>query len=216
MRVDLIYTTPDYLLAIWLAGHTCHSPLAPQELYRDPVDSSKMARLVDYLINAKHLSVLEHCSMTFAVSGVSRTLLAQYSRHRIGVSLSVQSQRYVSERSSGGTIFDHVVPPSVMASPEAMEIFINAMENAQNAYDKLIDYKIPREDARFVLPGSVSTNFVTTLNLRSFLDVYEKRVNVKGAQWEIREMLVEMGRLVVEKEPWLERYLGVKLEARSC
>lgn len=216
MRVDLIYTTPDYLLAIWLAGHTCHSPLAPQELYRDPVDSSKMARLVDYLINAKHLSVLEHCSMTFAVSGVSRTLLAQYSRHRIGVSLSVQSQRYVSERSSGGTIFDHVVPPSVMASPEAMEIFINAMENAQNAYDKLIDCKIPREDARFVLPGSVSTNFVTTLNLRSFLDVYEKRVNVKGAQWEIREMLVEMGRLIVEKEPWLERYLGVKLEARSC
>ncbi len=216
MRVDLIYTTPDYLMAIWLAGHTCHSPMAPQELYRDPVDSGKMAKLVDFLINAKHLSVLEHCSMTFAVSGVSRALLAQYSRHRIGVSLSVQSQRYVSERSSGGSIFDHVIPPTVMASPEAMDVFLKAMDLCQDAYDKLIDCKVPREDARFVLPNAACTNFVTTLNLRSFLDVYDKRVNVKGAQWEIRDLLLEMGRLIVEKEPWIEKYLGRKLENGSC
>lgn len=216
MRVDLIYTTPDYLMAIWLAGHTCHSPLAPQELYRDPADRGKMAKLVDFLIGARHLSVLEHCSMTFAVSEVSRSLLAQYSRHRIGVSLSVQSQRYVSERSSGGSIFDHVVPPSVMASPEALDIFMRAMDACQDVYDKLIDCKIPREDARFVLPGAVCTNFVTTLNLRSFLDVYEKRVTLKGAQWEIRELMVEMGKLLVEKEPWLEKYLGKKMEDLSC
>lgn len=42
-----------------------------------------------------HRSVLEHISFTFEVSGVSRALLAQLSRHR-HISLSVQSQRYVS------------------------------------------------------------------------------------------------------------------------
>ncbi len=213
MRVDLIYTTPDYLMALWLAGHTCHSPMAPQELYREPADREKMAKLVDFLVQASHLSVLEHCSMTFAVSGVSRTLLAQYSRHRIGVSLSVQSQRYVSERSQGGSLFDHVIPPSVLSNPDAVAFFGEAMEACQSAYDRLLEKGIPREDARFVLPGAITTNFITTLNLRSFLDVYDKRVNVKGAQWEIRELLIEMGRLLLEKEPWLERYIRREADA---
>lgn len=212
MRVDLIYTTPDYLMALWLAGHTCHSPLTPQELCKEPADREKMTKLVDFLINANHLSVLEHCSMTFAVSGVSRTLLAQYSRHRIGVSLSVRSQRYVAESSEGGGTFDYVIPPTILSDPEALEHMDRAMEACQNAYDSLLKAGIPKEDARFVLPGAIATNFVTTLNLRSFLDVYRKRVTVKGAQWEIRELLVEMGRLLTEKEPWLKRYIVREVE----
>ncbi|PIE54138.1 MAG: thymidylate synthase (FAD) [Dethiosulfovibrio peptidovorans] len=215
MRVDLMYTTPDYLLAIWSAGRTCHSPRLPQELYRDSVERESMKKFVDFIIKAEHLSVMEHCSMTFAVSSVSRTLLAQYSRHRIGVSLSVQSQRYVSERSESGGLFDHRVPPSVMASPEAMAVFSQAMDQAQAAYDRLLDQGIPREDARFILPGAAGTNFVTTLNLRSFMDMYQKRVMVRGAQWEIRSLLLEMRRLLVEKEPWLASYLEIPLEVIS-
>lgn len=207
MRVDLIYNTPDYLMALWLAGRTCHSPLPPQELCKSPADREKMIKLVDFLINAKHLSVLEHCSMTFAVSGVSRTLLAQYSRHRIGVSLSVQSQRYVSEASNDGEVFDYVIPPTILSSPEAREHMEQAMEACQKAYDSLIKDGVSKEDARFVLPGAITTNFVTTLNLRSFLDVYHKRVDTKGAQWEIRELLKEMGRLLTEKEAWLKKYI---------
>ena len=42
-------------------------------------------------------------------------------------------------------------------------------------YDELVDLGIPKEDARFVLRGA-ATNFVTTLNLRSLLDIYHKRV----------------------------------------
>ena len=67
---------------------------------------------------------------------------------------------------------------------------------------------VPMEDARFVLPGGICTNFVTTLNLRSLLDVYEKRVLVKGAQWEVRAMIARMGELLVEREPWLAPFFG--------
>ncbi len=204
MKIQLLNKTPDFLRTIWCAGRTCHSEDTPQELFAMVMDQAAMVKLVRYLIGQRHLSTLEHCSMTFGVAGVSRTLLAQYSRHRIGVSLSVQSQRYVSEKSSRtGGCFDFVEPPSVAATPERHRAYLEAMEAAQGAYDSLIALGVAMEDARFVLPGGICTNFTTTLNLRSLMDLYEKRVLVKGAQWEIRQMIQEMAALVVEAEPWL-------------
>ncbi|MGI6075881.1 MAG: FAD-dependent thymidylate synthase [Pyramidobacter sp.] len=208
MEIQLINKTPNFLRAIWTAGRTCHSAMAPQDIFQLDESESKMLKLVDFLVKSKHLSTLEHCSATYAVKGVSRTLLAQYSRHRIGVSLSVQSQRYVSENTekNGGRIFDYVTPPSIAADPERTEQYRDAMANAQMCYDSLIALGVPMEDARFVLPGGICTNFVTTVNLRSLMDVYEKRVLVPGAQWEVREMVRRMAELLIEQEPWLAGY----------
>ena len=70
MEIKLINKTPDFLHTIWTAGRTSHSALTPQELYTLEETESKMLKLVEFLIKSKHLSTLEHCSMTFAVSGV--------------------------------------------------------------------------------------------------------------------------------------------------
>lgn len=209
MEIKLITATPNFLKTIWVAARTCYSPLSPIELIDQEPAMDDMLRIVDHLVKQKHLSVLEHCSMTFAVKDVSRTLLAQYSRHRIGVSLSVQSQRYVSERRNAtGELFDFVIPQEVENHEKARNEFLQAMEQAQKSYDALLALGIKKEDARFVLPGGAGTNFVTTLNLRSFLDVYQKRVLTPGAQWEIKAMLKRMGELLQEREPWLGKYLN--------
>ncbi|MHB1653556.1 MAG: FAD-dependent thymidylate synthase [Desulfitobacteriaceae bacterium] len=209
MEIQLVTTTPDYLKTIWVAARTCYSPLSPIELIDQEPSTDDMLRIVEHLMKQKHLSVLEHCSMTFAVENVSRTLLAQYSRHRIGVSLSVQSQRYVSERRENlGELFDFVVPQEIARNEEAKETFYRAMEQAQNTYNQLLGLGVRKEDARFALPGGAGTNFVTSLNLRSFLDVFQKRVLTAGAQWEIKEMLQRMAGILQEREPWLGRYLG--------
>ncbi len=214
MEIKLINKTPDFLRTIWTAGRTCHSALAPQDLFDLDESESKMLKLVDFLVASRHLSTLEHCSATYAVKGVSRTLLAQYSRHRIGVSLSVQSQRYVSEGTEKRhKIFDFVTPSTIAADPARLAAYEAAMENAQKSYDALIAAGVPMEDARFVLPGGICTNFVTTVNLRSLLDVYEKRVLVKGAQWEVRAMVKRMAELLVESEPWLARYFREAAQA---
>ncbi|MCL4514578.1 MAG: FAD-dependent thymidylate synthase [Firmicutes bacterium] len=209
MMVEIINCTPDFLKTIWCAARTCYSPLTPQELWRsDPTEEEKL-RIARHIFHSRHMSVVEHCVVTFAVSGVSRTLLAQYSRHRIGVSLSVQSQRYVSERSgrNGQPIFDAVVPSSIRQDPEALAEYRKQLQNIQDSYDRLCELGIPKEDARFVLPGGAETNFVTTVNLRSLLDLYQKRVAVPGAQWEIRQMVQTMMDLVVNRFPWLEEFL---------
>ena len=48
-----------------------------------------MWSLVKKVIDSKHLSILEHVNLTFCIEGVSRSLLAQFTRHRAGVVFSV-------------------------------------------------------------------------------------------------------------------------------
>lgn len=215
MEIQLIAKTPDYLKTCWVAARTCYSADSPIELLAEQKSEADMLRLLDRIMTSKHLSVVEHCSMTFAVKDVSRTLLAQYSRHRIGVSLSVQSQRYVSEQSEKQEdgLFRHVVPASIGKDRVAYARYIDTLQTIQEAYDDLLSVGVPKQDARFVLPGGACTNFVTTLNLRSFMDVYEKRVTTPGAQWEIREMMLAMRDILVEEEPWLAKYI-VRPEAK--
>ena len=59
-------------------------------------DPQKVSRFVGMLAEMGHESPIEHMSFTFGIEGVSRSLLAQITRHRMA-SFSVQSQRYVRE-----------------------------------------------------------------------------------------------------------------------
>lgn len=209
MQIKLFSKTPNYLKVCYVAARTCYSADSPFELLEEEKTEEEMLRLLDHIMNNKHLSVLEHCHMTFAVKDVSRALLAQYTRHRIGISMSVQSQRYVSEHSSKSTkgLFDHVIPETIGQNKEALHIYNGAMNNIQQAYDTLIDLGVAKQDARFVLPNGACTNYITSFNLRSFMDMYNKRVLVPGAQWEIKNLMIALRDALVEQEPWLGKYL---------
>ena len=98
----------------------------------------KAAAFLQRLQDVGHASPIEHASFTFGVEGVSRTFLAQVTRHRIA-SFSVQSQRYVRLED-----FRYVIPPEIEAIPEAKEKFIETM-NADAA--KYLDLVKTLEDA---------------------------------------------------------------------
>lgn len=208
MEVKILAATPDPLRLIWAAARTCYSALTPAELWESAPDGHEdMLRLVRKIFNSHHHSVVEHCTVTYGVSGVSRTLLAQYTRHRVGISFSVQSQRYVSERSDRNRgMFDAVVPPTISANPDASGLYDSLLTEIQRTYDRLAELGVPKEDARFVLPGGAATNLVTTLNYRSLLELYHKRVVTPGAQWEIKEMVRLMVKRLVHREPWLAEF----------
>ncbi len=207
MEVSILTCTPDPLRVIWTAARTCYSAMSPQALWEGMPGREDMLRLVRKIFNSRHHSVVEHCTVTYAVTGISRTCLAQLTRHRIGVSFSVQSQRYVSERSDRNEgLFGAVVPPSVAAEPAAAALYRRTLREIQRAYDELTDLGVPKEDARFVLPGGAETNLVVTVNLRSLLDLYQKRVATPGAQWEIRSLVQRMVDLLVEREAWLAEF----------
>ena len=93
MLVQLIAHTNDPEKTIAAAAKLCYSD-AHVETLLDGLTPEKTAAFLQKLTDLGHASPIEHASFTFGIEGVSRTFLAQVTRHRIG-SFSVQSQRYV-------------------------------------------------------------------------------------------------------------------------
>lgn len=201
MKVTLVaHTDISALKLIASAGRTCRDADGAFAVWtkdEDPADVEKKQRMILSMCKHGHLSVFEHVSYSFTIDGVSRAFLAQYSRHRIGVSLTVQSQRSVEPK-------DIVVPESIKNNEQALKIWDNAVAVIHKAYRDLVDVGIRREDARFICPEASTTSMLTTVNLRSLLHAYWLRVKAPGAQWEIHEVVEKMVACVVEQEPWLK------------
>ncbi|HFJ9344242.1 TPA: FAD-dependent thymidylate synthase [Bacillus mobilis] len=199
------------------AIRTCYSANKPSEIVAlegekyfsqkaTEGEGKEVDRLIRHIVGSGHTSTLEHLTYTFSVEGVSRALLAQLTRHRVGFSFSVQSQRYVKQSSDskhGG--FNYVIPEKVKGK-EVQEQYDKIMKQIQSYYDYLIRAGIPQEDARSILPNAACTNLVLTVNLRSLLDFYSKRKKGKGAQHEITELSERLREEVVKVEPWTDEF----------
>jgi thymidylate synthase (FAD) len=222
--------TSGQLVAL-TAIRTCYSPGKPSEIVAkegakyfgkqatDGEAGTEADRLFRMIVRSGHTSTLEHLSFTFAIEDVSRALLAQLTRHRVGFSYSVQSQRYVkfgSNDRSGG--FDYVVPESIgedkyinlenFPPVYSDDLFEEAMQSAQNYYDLLRKAGVPAEDARAVLPQASACNLIMTANLRAILEFYSKRQPGKGAQKEITDLAVALKDAVINVEPWTAQFFA--------
>lgn len=191
LKVMLLRATPDPDELVALGARLCYAQ-ADLDALCERVKAADQQRYIEGVMARGHLSVTEHANFTFAVEGVSRTLLAQLTRHRIA-SFSVQSQRYVSMADG----FDYVIPPSISALGEQEEAeYIRQMDMMHAWYcqwqEKLGGAKeAANQDARFVLPGAAATRLVMTMNARELMHFFELRC-CNRAQWEIREMAWQM------------------------
>lgn len=160
-------------------------------------NSSKPDSARDNAMESGHYSVLEHANFTFEIDGVSRSLMAQLTRHRIA-SFSILSQRYV--RMDKGEGFPYVVPITIQRMGDwAVNTFAHQMKTISEWYrDWCADIKEAgfsqreaNEDARYVLPNACQTKIGMTMNARELLHFFELRC-CNCAQWEIREMAWRM------------------------
>ncbi len=185
MHVDIIAATafregegsPEALLEH--AGRTCYRSSARGEL----------GRFIRARIREGHESIIEHASVTFEISGISRACSHQLVRHRIA-SYSQESQRYVDMSRP-----EFVVPPSVEDNPQAMEAWREFVAQVGDAYQRLRKLGVRKEDARFVLPNAVATRIIVTMNFRTLRHFFSVRCD-PAAQWEIRALALEMLRQV--------------------
>lgn len=213
LKVTLLTYTPAPEKVVAAAAKLCYSQAAPGTLL-DNLTDEKAAGFVEMLSDLGHESPIEHVSFTFGIEGVSRSLLAQITRHRLA-SYSVQSQRYVPKAR-----FEYITPPEIAACPEAAREFEAAMEAARGSYERITAIlkekyashgdpdaakqaeKKAIEDARFVLPNACDTKMVVTMNARSLYNFFSQRC-CSRAQWEIRALADEMLRLVSRAAPTL-------------
>jgi len=141
-------------------------------------------RLIGDLLEWNHLSPLEFGDATFFVDGISRSCLAQLTRHRLA-SFMVRSMRYVEQRAE-----EAVIPPTVK-DQEAKDEFRQGISKSFELYQKLLEEGIPKEDARFVLPIGSQTSLYIKANFREYRHIIKLRGG-EEAQWEIRELALEM------------------------
>jgi len=133
----------------------------------------------------------------FYLENVSRVLTHQLVRHT-SLNFSQRSQRYVLQfpRKKDAPREDMmIIPPSVKANPQALEIFLKAVKQSEDAYIDLLNLGIPAEDARFILPHGQKTNILVSGTLPHLFDFISKRKE-NGAQWEIREIAMKMEHLL--------------------
>ena len=193
MLIELINYTPEPDKTCAAAALGCRSHESSKELLKK-LDDEKIKNILRCTTKRGHLSVIEHTSFTFSISGVSRSLTHQLVRHRIA-SYSQQSQRYVKM-----DMPTFATPPSIKNNEKTLSKYNKFMDEAWKTYNFLLKEEIPPEDTRFVLPNATTTNMTVTMNARELLHFFELRCCMR-AQWEIREMAYMMLKKVKEVAP---------------
>jgi thymidylate synthase (FAD) len=175
------------------AGRACY-----QSWSKPNPATATNAGYLRHILEVGHLSVLEHGSVTFYLTGVSRSFTHELVRHR-HFSFSQLSQRYVPGREQA------MVEPAVIAEDPALhKTFVEAGEAALRAYNELLEgleakfsdvenktsrRKQARQAARAVLPNAAETRIVVTGNYRAWRHFVTMRAS-EGADVEIREVAV--------------------------
>ncbi|MDQ1732368.1 MAG: thymidylate synthase [Pseudonocardiales bacterium] len=175
------------------AGRACY-----QSWKKPNPATATNAGYLNHILEVGHLSVLEHGSVTFYFSGISRSLTHELIRHR-HFSYSQLSQRYVPERDAA------MVEPDVIAEDPGLHArFVAASEAAVAAYTDLLEglekkfadvehatlrRKQARQAARAVLPNATETRIVVTGNYRAWRHFIAMRAS-EHADVEIRNLAI--------------------------
>ena len=220
LDVFLLSYTPNPEENVAMAAKLCYSDADLPKL-KQGIEAKDQGAFIKKLVEMGHQSTIEHSSFTFAIEGVSRSLLAQITRHRLA-SFSVKSQRYVKQVAKGeDEAFNYIVPPSISAlGNKYIKQYAAQMKQIQLWYDEWNGLlgnsgESSNEDARFVLPNAAETKMIVTMNARELQHFFGLRC-CNRAQWEIRELAEKMLVLVKSVAPNLFEGAGPACVSGSC
>jgi thymidylate synthase (FAD) len=198
ISVVLEAITPNAEDLIERACRTCYLSFGRY----NPPESTK--ELIQKVIRKRHHSVLEHAVATFRIKGGSRVFTHELVRHRL-ISPSQESQRYVCYADKPGRQktrdFEIVIPPSLKGQDyDYSDKFRKTVEQCYDLYEEMLDAGIAPEDARYILPNATTSEIVITANFRELRHFFWVRTNER-AHWEIRQVAIEMLKIMKEQAP---------------
>jgi len=191
---------------------------AGRHCYRSWKVGRERAAYIGNIIDQDHGSVLEHANLTFAIQGVSRTLTHEMVRHRVGVAISQESQRYVNAEET-----NFVVPPLLLhiskgvtdpAHPliakfkeqcdrdvaDYIEFQSSLREALGGTVLKTTEKKRINEAARSRLPNAAETRLTWTANMRTLRHFFKMRGQA-FADLEIRRLACHLHDCAMLKAP---------------
>ncbi len=146
------------------------------EIFAKSQDKEKNAKLISKVTRSGHNSTIEHTVFNLAFQDVS-VFVEQFLIEFRLASFTVKSRRYVDFRKCG-----FYVP--FLGKKELEDKFSETMEYLFNEYTAFVDAGVPKEDARFLLPYCLRSNFYCSVNARELLHMLRSMLFGRGSQFK--------------------------------
>lgn len=180
------------------AGRTCYKS-------ENNISEGSAEKFISNIIKSGHESVIEHEKITVRFicdRGVTHELV----RHRIA-SYSQESTRYCNYcNDKFGNELTFIKPcfwdESTEGGKAKTEIWKQSLSDIEKQYFKLIELGARPEEARSILPNSLKTEIVVTMNMRSWRNFFRLRTSER-AHPQIRQISIALLEELKEKLPVL-------------
>lgn len=184
----------DIIKRLEKAGRVCYKS-------EDKIANGSDVNFISNIIKRGHESVLEHEKITITITcdrGVSHEIV----RHRIA-SYSQESTRYCNYTNEKfGNELCFIKPCFWTESDPEYDLWKNQMLQIENTYNKLIVMGASPQEARSVLPNSLKTEIVVTMNIREWRHFFKLRIS-PAAHPQMREVALQVLHAFKEKIPVL-------------
>lgn len=157
------------------------------------ISDGSAERFITNILKRGHESVIEHESVTVRMI-CDRGITHEIVRHRIA-SYSQESTRYCNY--AGDKFGNEITVIDITGGFEydlqketdlkKYEAWMRAMENAEKSYFEMLELGATPQEARSVLPNSLKTEIVITMNLRSWRNFFRLRCD-QHAHPQMREV----------------------------
>lgn len=169
----------DVLKRIERIGRVCYKS---EERITD--DSAR--KFVASILKSGHESVIEHEKISVRIV-CDRGVTHEIVRHRIA-SYSQESTRYCNySKEKFGKELTLIKPLFWEEDSIEFKMWMDAMQIIEDTYNKLIEAGAEPQQARSILPNSLKTEIVVTMNLREWRHFFQLRT-AKRAHPQMREV----------------------------
>lgn len=169
----------ELLKRIEKCGRVCYKS-------EDNITADSAAKFVKNILASGHESVIEHEKVSVKII-CDRGVTHEIVRHRIA-SYSQESTRYCNyTKDKFGSELTVIRPYYWDENDEKYQKWKETMEVIEMAYNKLISMGARPEEARSILPNSLKTEIIVTMNLREWRHFFKLRTSLK-AHPQMREI----------------------------
>jgi len=196
----------EILKYLEIAGRTCYKS-------EDKITDTSASKFVRMLVKLGHEAMIEHYNITVKITcdrGVSHEIV----RHRIA-SYGQESTRYCNySKNKFGNEITVIEPCFWDKDSEVYKQWEMACQQAEQVYFNLLKNGATPEEARSVLPNSLKTEIVVTMNMRSWRNFFKLRT-ANDAHPQIREVARPLLAELQQQLPELFDDITVECEAIS-
>lgn len=152
----------------------------------DLITEDSAEKFVGNILKRGHESVIEHEKISVKMV-CDRGVTHEIVRHRVA-SYSQESTRYCNyQKDKFGNELTFIKPVFWSEDSEEYAVWKNMMQQCEDQYMKLIDLGASPQEARSILPNSLKTEIVVTMNLREWRHFFRLRT-AGAAHPQMREI----------------------------